>query len=68
MYSGISMPWLDNEENLYAGIMHLSTRDVPANVAKVDYFRVSVCVPEPSSIIVFAVAGILGLVGRRMQK
>jgi hypothetical protein len=49
-YTGISVPWLDAEPNLYVGLMHMDARNFTTQTAKIDYFRVEIgAVPEPNS-------------------
>jgi hypothetical protein len=57
-YSGISVPWLDAEPDLYVGLMHMDARNFTPQTAKVDYFRVEVSVvPESSSLVLIVLAG-----------
>ncbi len=60
--SGISIPWLDAESDLYVGLMHLDARNFESQTAKIDYFQVElgglVPIPEPSSLALFALAGV----------
>ncbi|MBA3483293.1 MAG: hypothetical protein H0T51_15905 [Pirellulales bacterium] len=50
-YSGISVPWLGAEPNLYVGLMHMDAQNFSPQTAKIDYFRMDVSpVPEPSSL------------------
>ena len=58
-YSGVSVPWLDTEPNLYVGLMHMDARNFSPQTAKVDYFRVEVGpVPEPSSLALILLVGL----------
>ena len=57
----VSVPWLDGEESLYVGLMHMDARNNTSQVAKVDYFCVevgaipdTVAVPEPLSLTLLA--------------
>jgi hypothetical protein len=58
-YSGILVPWLDSEPNLYVGLTHMDARNFSPQTAKIDYFRVEVGpVPEPSTLVPIMVAGL----------
>ena len=48
---GIVVPWLDGEESLYVGLMHLDARNTTAQIAKVGYFCVELGpIPEPNGV------------------
>jgi hypothetical protein len=55
-YTGISVPWLDAEPNLYVGLVHMDARNFTPQTAKIDYFRVEVgtAIPEPSTLSLMA--------------
>jgi hypothetical protein len=65
-YSGISVPWLDAEPNLYVGLMHMDARNFTPQTAKIDYFRVEVSgVPEPTSGWLSGLAACLFFIRKR---
>ena len=72
---GISLPWLDEEEDLYVGVFAANagtvggTTDVVVSfTSEIDYFSVDV-VPEPSSIVLLSIGALsMMLWGRRRRK
>jgi hypothetical protein len=65
MYTGVSIPWLDAESDLYVGLMHMDARNLEPQTARVNFFRVEVsAVPEPSTSLLVLSIGI-AISGRR---
>ena len=59
-FTGASVPWLDGEDTLYVGLMHMDARNTTSQIAKIDYFCVEVePVAEPSCGIL-AVTALIG--------
>lgn len=65
---GISIPWLDSQQSLYAGVMAEDAGTTTPFVSQIDYFSASVA-PEPSTMILcgIGIAGILGLRWRQLR-
>jgi hypothetical protein len=73
--AGVSLPWLDEEPNLYFGILAANAGNVPPGtsgvqsfVSQIDNFTVT-CIPEPSGLLVagMSLAGLLASQGKRRR-